>query len=208
MNEDYLWDKSGSDAEIEELENRLKSFRSVNPEPPELPAKHFVIDKEASAPNKINGFFKMAFASVAGVGLVALTIGFFINFSNETQNTTGVAEETPSVGKQNDQSQKRNAETIAKQEVPAESKITKTVFISKPKKKARVYKMVDRNVKRRQIKKAKPRKKTRRKIIRRPKNEALVLTKEEKEAYEQLMRALTITSNKLKIVRDKLNGAD
>ena len=41
MNEEYLWNKTGSDAEIEGLENALKAFSYKQTAPPELPAKGF-----------------------------------------------------------------------------------------------------------------------------------------------------------------------
>ena len=41
MKEDYLWDKTGSDPEIEKLENALKAFRYQETAPPELPAKNY-----------------------------------------------------------------------------------------------------------------------------------------------------------------------
>ena len=40
------------------------------------------------------------------------------------------------------------------------------------------------------------------------KNEIVKLTEEEKEAYEKLMLALSITSSKLKIVKDKVQNTD
>ena len=45
MKEDYLWDKTGSDAEIENLENVLKAFRQTDDAPPEIPAKIFTPDE-------------------------------------------------------------------------------------------------------------------------------------------------------------------
>ena len=39
MNEDYLWDKTGEDPEIEKLENALQVFRYKETAPPALPAK-------------------------------------------------------------------------------------------------------------------------------------------------------------------------
>ena len=40
------------------------------------------------------------------------------------------------------------------------------------------------------------------------KSNEIALTKEEKYAYDQLMLALSITSSKLKIVKDKANGIE
>jgi hypothetical protein len=36
----------------------------------------------------------------------------------------------------------------------------------------------------------------------------VVLTKEEREAYEQVLLALSISSSKINIVRDTINGVD
>src|SRR4028118_2259390 len=39
MNENYLWDKTGADAEIEDLENALQAFRYQETAAPRLPVK-------------------------------------------------------------------------------------------------------------------------------------------------------------------------
>jgi hypothetical protein len=57
MKEDYLWNKTGSDAEIEKLENALKAFRFEAQEPPALPTK--VTSSDEKRPFS---FFKLGFA--------------------------------------------------------------------------------------------------------------------------------------------------
>jgi hypothetical protein len=48
----------------------------------------------------------------------------------------------------------------------------------------------------------------RRAVTRTPKTRTVVLTKEEREAYEQVLLALSISSSKINIVRDTINGVD
>ncbi len=60
MNEDYLWDKIGSDAEVEKLEDALQSLRYRETAAPALPAKILIIK-----PNPRRNFFRLGFALAA-----------------------------------------------------------------------------------------------------------------------------------------------
>ncbi len=60
MKEDYLWNKTGNDPEIEKLENALKAFRYQETAPPALPAKIIPFETKTS-----RGFFRLAFAFTA-----------------------------------------------------------------------------------------------------------------------------------------------
>ena len=64
MNEQYLWDKTGSDAEIEGLENALRVFRYRPFKPPELPAK-VMTSVEPPRRNWFRLGFAVAFAAAA-----------------------------------------------------------------------------------------------------------------------------------------------
>jgi hypothetical protein len=44
MKEDYLWDRTGSDTEIERLESLMSGLAFRPAEPPELPAREFVLE--------------------------------------------------------------------------------------------------------------------------------------------------------------------
>src|SRR4030095_14620048 len=74
MKEDYLWNKTGSDAEIEKLENALKAFQFQAQEPPALPTK--VTSSDEKRPFS---FFKLgfAFAFAASVAVVAFAVAWF-----------------------------------------------------------------------------------------------------------------------------------
>ena len=73
MKEDYLWDKSGENAEIQGLENALKAFRFEESAPPVLPQKVFVVEKEE--PRR---WFRFGFAFAAfAAALMVVSIVWF-----------------------------------------------------------------------------------------------------------------------------------
>ena len=170
MKEDYLWDKTGRDPEIEELENALAVFRYKETAPPELPAKVLPFVKKETP----RSFMRYAFAVAACVAIVAISLGVWLQVSENTSDIKFVeaiaTEETPESS--DEPSDKKPGEKIVK--------VTKTAPVVKHKT-----------------------------LARKPKNhKAPKLTKEEKYAYDQLMLALSITSSKLKIVKDKIENSD
>jgi len=208
MKEDYLWDKTGEDSEIEELESRLKTFRTNNSTPPTLPANTFVIDRDSADRITPNRFFKLAFATFACIGLVVTSIGIVRVFRTENLETTETVSKKNPAAEMVSAPQKESAKTAVEDEQMAEQKITKTVFISEPRNNKRIYKAVNRSPKKIRYRRAVATRRKQKRVNQDSKEKAVVLTPEEKDAYEQLMRALTITSSKLKIVRDKVNGAE
>jgi type III secretory pathway component EscV len=192
MKKDYLWDKTGEDPEIERLENALAVFRYQATEPPALPAK--IIPFERKAPRS---FFRFAFAFTSCAAAVAICLGIWLQFSNnkievakdsiETvapQTNEKVADTNP-VEKSNDSI---TAHT-GKIEIPKQSVERKVIKVKK------VVQQIERqnNLIARKIEVKKP---------------AVTLTKEEKYAYDQLMLALSITSSKFKMVKDKVAGIE
>lgn len=201
MKEDYLWNKKGSDSEIENLENTLKAFRQKDLTPPELPAKTFVVDKKNVQNESPRRFFQFAFAGFASLALVIISLGAFqiLNSNDQTlsQNTSKQDSdketilETPVTAQKTEDNKTKN-QTI-------EPKFETAKFTPKPKPKKRVKIKAKRNkfVAKKALRKVRRNK---------PKVETVTLTKEEKDAYDQLMRALAITGSQMRIVQEKIKG--
>jgi hypothetical protein len=197
MNEEYLWDKTGEDAEIEKLENALRAFRYKENAPPALPAKIVPFTKQAekALPQK-RGNFRFAFALAACAAFVFFGLSVWTRISSEKFETakTGSSEikaETPRE-MQNNQEIQENIVSISetnKIDSPKKSvqpKAVKIKAVAAPK--TRSSKLVAKNSE--------------------AKKPPVKLTEEEQYAYDQLMLALSITSSKLKIVKDKVEGIE
>jgi hypothetical protein len=189
MKEDYLWDKTGEDPEIQKLENALQVFRYKEIAPPALPAK--IIPFERKTPRK---FFRLAFAFAGCAAFVVVSLGVWLQISSETNEVAKDSTETtaPLVSKKvSDEiaDEKPDDLIVKKVEVPkqfAEQKITKVRRLVPAI--VRQNKTIAQNV---QVKKP-----------------TVKLTKDEKYAYDQLMLALSITSSKLKLVEEKIYGVE
>ncbi|MEP6924023.1 MAG: hypothetical protein ABI954_06140 [Pyrinomonadaceae bacterium] len=192
MKEDYLWDKTGTDPEIESLENALGKFCYQKTAPPLLPAKVFPFRKEPS--RKIYLFALTAAA--ACLVFAVLGLGLWLKFSSNhsagnlaevvaAPNDAASANE-PMVEIPNDLRDKSQKVPVIKK-VKTSSKFTEEKFV--------------------RIRQAVP-------VIHyqtKAQNSTTTdlnarLTKEERYAYDQLMLALSITSSKLKLVKDKVEG--
>lgn len=186
MNEEYLWNKTGEDPEIERLEQALAVFRHrENAMPPVLPAA----EDTKSAPR---WRFSLAFAFAACAAVVFGAV-IWIQFAG----TSGDAEDmityvaNPIVEGSTSAPQPETAPPAAPQPVKPASPEPRRV-------KQRIESTVARTIRG---------PKTIHRDNRAPQGIAS-LTKEERHAYEQLMLALSITSSKLKIVKDTINGTD
>ena len=84
MKEDYLWNKTGADAEIERLENALKAFRYQETAPPELPAKIIPFRNE----NRRADFSDSLSRSAAFACLIVVCLGVWFQFSSEKYRVT------------------------------------------------------------------------------------------------------------------------
>jgi|GEM_PF-988145 len=203
MKEDYLWDKAGSDPEIEKLENTLIVLRQKDTTPPELPEKSFVITKTEAPQKRWFSLFPMRTAAIACVALVVVSFSIFQYLRIENTNLAQKTSETPS--KKNPVSVKNPTER--KQQVEDENLITSQVISTKePKITQRAVKLKRRASARFRHRKAFARNFKPRNLAKKPK--AIKLTLEEKEAYDQLMKALAITSSQLQIARDKIRGTE
>jgi hypothetical protein len=181
MKEDYLWNKTGSNAEIERLETALAVFRFDAKEPP-IPQARVL-----SLPEKpFYRFFKFGFAFAFAVSvIVVLSLVWLFASANKP---IGRSESAKADGPQNSPMASRaGAPSTPVVEPPASSRsfIKIRQIASTPK---RHVSIVARKIENR----GQPEK----------------LTPEEKYAYSQLMLALSITSNELKIVKDKINGRE
>ena len=180
MNDEYLWNKTGIDAEIEGLENALKAFSYSPTAPPELSAKTLVLTL-GTRRNFFRFGFALAFASAAVV--IASIVWFLIPNTNipVTHNSAKAGEPQPAAVLQADALPAATIELPTQKYTPAIVKTRETYRrVAKP-----VTPVV---VKARAI------------------DPPVKLTDEEKYAYGQLMLALSITESKLKIVKDAIAG--
>jgi hypothetical protein len=189
MKEDYLWDKTGDDAEIQGLENALKAFRYQETAPPELPQRVFTLE----APKRGKFFqFRLALAVFAPVVLVLLLAWF--QFVSRQHPAVENAAQTSAP--------QTSAPTTAEEKFAKQSEILPVVEIQQPRAvKRKAVRAFQRNA---------PKPRLIRTVLRTdaPKEPAETLTAEEKYAYRQLMLALSITGTQLKIVKDKINGLE
>ena len=202
MKEDYLWDKTGQDSEIERLENALQAFRYQATAAPKLPAK--IIPFENIEKKSSHSFFRFSFASAALAALMIACLGVWLQYSSEkievaknlpeTKKTEAVKDSTETIAPQIDKEisdkiliKKQPDSVIEKPEIRKQSTKRDIVKIRK------TVPPIDRRNDSiaRNVEAEKP---------------AVKLTDEEKYAYSQLMLALSITGSKLKLVRDKIDG--
>ena len=177
MNEEYLWNKTGGDAEIEGLENALKAFSYKPIAPPELPAKVFALETKPRRRFALLAFAFGTFVIVALAGTWFLIPNRSIAITDESAK---ILETRPIVRQPDDV-------PVAKTETPtpeAKRSITKTHYVDRPT--------------------AKPT--TAVSFKPKARNSPVKLTAEEKYAYGQLMLALSITESKLKVVKDAIDG--
>lgn len=188
MENDYLWDKSGEDEEIERLENALKGFRYQPVSAPILPVKVLQIEQKPKF-----SFFNFRFAAAGFACLVITFIGLGIFLQSSNDKIEGIADLSQPIVqpiKFENKTAPVFIEPIVKTPTISQSivrKISHTKEFETPK--------VQKTVLRKSFAKIKP-------------NKEIILTEEEKFAYNQLMLALSITSEKLKEVKDKANGLE
>jgi len=172
MMDEYLWNKTGSDPRIEQIEAALKSLAYQPASPPTLSAKEFSFSTRRS------WLFRLTLGFATGLlALVALTSAWFLLRDERPATQQSAVKTVP------------EAFVTAVRTEGATPSVAALRKVSKPDKPRRVVA---------------PRQPVSSSI--RP--QTLVLTKEEADAYRQLMTALSITSTNLKIVKDKLNGTE
>ena len=178
MKEDYLWNKTGSNAGIEKLEKELAVFRYQTNEPPALPAKVLSLPEKRSY-----RFLKLGFAVMFIPSFVFILLGLLWIWIPGNQRDGDDSAKTS-------EPQKKIFEP--RPEIPSTPTRAAAQLPVKTERKSSVQ--------------IRPIRATfRRTEIR---NQPEKLTQEEKYAYGQLMLALSITSKELNIVRDKINGRE
>lgn len=202
MPEDYLWDKTGRDPEIEELENLLGSFRLRDTSPPALPVRSGAGD---TVRFRLSGYFLPALAGLTGLLLLAFATGLYRTAAPDRRQTaaadtraeagTNVAE----LGREVPPVREAGTEPAPARRPPRR----KTVRPPKRKTPVRRRNLSDGDRPRPALASA-----GRKKTAPPERGDAVSLTKEEKDAYERLIRALAITGEQFRIVREKIRGED
>jgi hypothetical protein len=182
MNDEYLWNKAGRDAETEALEDALSFLRYKETAAPALPAKVFALPETRSRRLLRLGF---AFAATA----FAATILMVVWFQMPSKPAKSKDSQNVATAQANSAVNQSEAFPPSKIEVPSPNLKTKVIKIHETR-----------------LTKLRPVKT----IVQQAKltNPSVKLTKDEEYAYDQLMLALSITSSKLKIVKDKVDGID
>ena len=185
MSEEYLWDKTGSDPEIERLETVLRNLSYKENDPPPLPAKVFTLPE--TRPSWFAGL-RMAFAT-AFVAVLCLGLGALVFVQKRTAPdkilTVAQPQDSESTPVAIRDSEPKPEPVVTVPPVSRKDLVPVRQNVVPPKRVA--VKTVHKTVR---------------------KEAEVKFTNEELYAYNQLMLALSITSSKLKIVNDKVNGSD
>ena len=209
--EDYLWDKTGENPEIEKLENQLQTFRYQETSAPRLSVKAAPMAEKRP---RWSFRFALAFATCAAV-LVA-TFGIWIQFQSGDIETAADLPKTKISPTVETKSPRLNSEFADDSSEP--EKNAAVVRTNKNPEKSADKKLIKTTRKVKKIKTTVSAKIKENDSI--PKNTELnakntngeisteKITYEEKFAYDQLMLALAITSSKLKYVKDKVAGVE
>lgn len=186
MKNDYLWDKTGGDAEIEGLEDLLSGFKYESVSPPRLPAVAALAEPTRTPWWK----FSLAFAVPACL-LLAVAIGFWtLSLGDDPAASLTESGKPAFVASAVPRSTEGLPEakwTAPQPDRPEVAKPLKTIFTSRTR---------SNNVRPARAK------------YRQKKQRFETLTSEERFAYDQLKLALSITGAKLKVVADTVNRAE
>jgi hypothetical protein len=184
MNEEYLWNKTGDDTEIKKLENALGAFRYREDSPPVLP----IVETEPRS----NGWrFSLVFATAAFATVAIAAVGWFqISTGNDDDEITFVYyPAVENTQQQQQQSVEPQPPVVEPQPAPKQPTLRGRPVIQSTYASAPL-----------------PQKRTPNPKTQKVSTESL--TAQERYAYNQLMLALSISSAKLKIVHDAVNGVE
>jgi hypothetical protein len=176
MKDDYLWDKTGKDAEIEKLEASLSAFQYKPVVAPSLPSPE--IETRTTGLWRLRLVLIPAFAAVL-IGTVVVFLWRQTAPREVAADRTPVSQSVPEVI--------GGPSVTAVNKGPAVS-LAGTTSMPRKRVRAREQKKVALHVRRYAA--------------------VTKLTREEKDAYDRLMLALAITSSKLRLVQDKVNGTE
>lgn len=185
MKEEYLWDKTGADdEEISSLEETLAVFRHQPGEAPRLPIQFQPAPASFSSWRNFSLRFAFAFAAVA---IVSVGVWSVLRNDLPAQGVDTVFVAAPI------EPEPVFAESEAETDSQAETPVT-----------------VPQNaIKVRAVREGRPAVKTFNKAAKKlstRKPQRLLLTAEEQYAYNEVRKALSISSEKLRIVNDTING--
>jgi hypothetical protein len=187
MKDDYLWDMTGNDPKIARMESVLEVFRYQETKAPELPAAKPLRAIENA--NKRPFAFAFAFAAIAVV-VTAAGVWF------QSLSTTNVAEDLAVSAPLPTESGSPGEHVLSGDDGPNPIRLS----------------VVEQPGRRRVVghKAARTLSDQRAKLTVRRSGDRMTagLTERERYAYEQLMLALSITSSKLQIVQDTIDGVD
>ena len=179
MKNAYLWDRTGTDPEIESLEAQLEGLRFRPSEPPPAPARAIVL-----VPARPNWLLRLGLGfAAASAACVALIFALFPTGEAPAPVAAVVVEETPPT----------MTKTEARPSLSPEVNYVKAS--ATPQRKPKPKKRTKREARFAPAP-----------VQQRPLPETF--TAEERDAVRQLMTALAVTSENLNIVREKLNGTD
>jgi len=182
MNDEYLWQKTGVDPEIEKLEQKLAVLR-YRETPLNFPVAVKAVETAAVPRWRIS----LAFAFAASVIAAVLVAVLFLGRTDKIDDAV-VFVASPEL----ESSSPAPATTDEKKVTPAPApRVVPQLAHSKRSTIIRTQPVTDRTPKTRDP---------------RPASSVAAFTEEEKFAYRQLMLALSISSSKLKIVQDTING--
>jgi len=186
MNNDYLWDKSGNDAEIERLEDLLRTFSYQETAAPALLVERKITLAKPSARSN----FRLAFA-FAAVLAVAFSFALWFQFRGQNDRSPVQAIVTEPV-----QNNAGKPEDVTSSVTLTSAPETKDITQLTPRRVSFVP--IKRSVQKMAL------------VAKRSSREKrqVTFTDEEKYAYGQLMLALSITSSKLKVVTDTINRTE
>ena len=187
MKEEYLWDKTGAeDEEIKSLEQTLAVFRHQPGEAPLLPIKFQAAPATFGSWRNFSLRFAFAFAAVAIVAAGAWNV---LRNDLPVQGVDTVFVAAPIDPEQT------FAEAEAEENSPAETPVT----------------VPQSAIKIRAVRESRTAVKTLNKAAKKlpaRKPQGPVLTPEEQFAYNEVRRALSISSEKLRIVKDTIDGKE
>lgn len=179
MKEDYLWDRTGSDAGIEDLERTLGTLRFEGTTAPGITQQ-----SEAPAPRRFR--FRLAFSGAAFASAVIAASVFFAVYGTlyDARELSVSLENRPTP-----------VEAVEIPDPPAIAAPANVEFrtAAVPKSKAERTRVREKPVPVSQPAIPAP-------------DQFAMLTAEEREAYDNLMLALSVTTSSLKLVQEKANG--
>jgi hypothetical protein len=196
MKEDYLWDKGGSDEEIEGLENSLKAFRQADLKSLPLPINEVAELAEKPAPGW-SWFWGLGFAGAAAC--IALVMGLYVVLQSPDENKAFVIPTNISEKKTSSE-EKTAVPGIDPKPTPERISVEPKLAVKPEREFIPQYLVVRRD---------KPAPAARERIVNKrslKKKDDATLTPAEQDAYDKLMLALSITGSQLRKVKDRANS--